>query len=111
MQRFLLICLLAYVIVFTTSIIDTFCHDGDMLKALPAIMVSEPWSTIFGSIAGNKMSYPEKMNEAIDDDSFSPLGCFVLTASGLVNAVIIFASWRAVKRLSKPQILSPEERE
>ena len=98
MRHFLLICLAVYVVVFTTSFANTLYHDGDMLKAVPAVLVSEPWSMIFGSLAGDKMSHPEKVNSAIDDDSFSKLGCFVLAASGLINGVILFALWRLAER-------------
>lgn len=98
MRRFLLIFLIVYVVVFTASFADTLHHDGDMLKALPAILVSEPWSAIFGSWVGDKMSYPEKLNSAIDDDSLSKTGCFVLAAAGLVNGAILFALWQFAER-------------
>ncbi len=98
MRRFLLICLIAYIVVFSTSFIDALCHDGDMLKAVPAVLVSEPWSMLLGSLAGSKMSYPEKVNSAIDDDSLSRTGCFVLAAAGLVNGAILFALWQFAER-------------
>jgi len=61
-----------------------------MLKALPAVLPGEPWFSIFGSLMGDKMSYPERINEAIDDDCFSTIGCAILAISGLINATIIF---------------------
>ena len=98
MRRFLMITLVVYVLVFAASFASTLYNDGDMLKALPAIAISEPWFMIFGSLAGDNMSYPEKINEAIDDDSFSRIGCLVLVVSGLMNASIIYGISRFFRK-------------
>jgi hypothetical protein len=97
-RSFLLVVLTLYAVIFCTSWANSVYNDGDMLKALPAIVISQPWSTIFGSMAGDGMSYPKKIDSAIDDDCFSTFGCLVLIVSGLPNATIIFGLWKFVKK-------------
>jgi hypothetical protein len=65
------------------------------------IIVSEPWSAIFGQMAGDRMSYPEKRNEEIDDDTISTFGMAILALAGLPNAALIAcAAWWFGKKKS-----------
>jgi hypothetical protein len=90
MRRAAIVCLVVYTMIFGLSFANCVRNDGDMMSALPAIVASEPWFSVFGSLMGDKMSYPEKINEEIDDDCFSKLGCLILALSGLINATVLF---------------------
>jgi hypothetical protein len=91
---------MAYAVIFIAGLGYTISDDGGMYSgpALATVVVSEPWFSLIGPLVGNKMSYPEKLNEEIDDDSFSTTGMLVLAFSGTINAAIIYAAFRFSKK-------------
>jgi hypothetical protein len=76
MRRFLVIFSVAYAAIVIACSIYVYSDDGGMFSG-PSIMgavLAQPWLSIIYSFIGNQMSYPEKINSAIDDDQMSKIG-------------------------------------
>ena len=81
--------LCVYVTIFAISLIYLLCKGGDILSALPAVMLAEPWVTLVGHFTSPPSGDSGWTSAGMNDD-LGTYGIFLTTMSGLLNAGILW---------------------
>jgi hypothetical protein len=93
MRSFLWGALMVYALLVASCLIYLAVRGGDILSAIPAVIVTEPWSSLFGFL-WLRLWGDSGWNTAGMDDYISGPQVALLIASGLANAAILWGTMK-----------------